>query len=100
MLTDQNLRIAWRPCLAELAAMHSSKAIVAERLREYLCNRLTVMKNLFLLLALISTLGPAGAKSHNPGNGDGHYRGETDRSLKGGKYPDSHYHDRAHGVQY
>src|SRR6516165_4939755 len=24
-----------------------------------------------------------------PGNGDGHYRGETDRSLKGGKYPDS-----------
>jgi len=46
MLTDQNLRIAWRPCLAELAAMHSSKAIVAERLREYLCNRLTVMKKL------------------------------------------------------
>jgi hypothetical protein len=100
MLMDQELRIAWKAYVAELAAMHSSEAIGAERLREYLWNRLTVMKNPFLLLALIPTLGLAGAKSHNPGNGDGHYRDETDRSLKGGKYPDNHYRDRALGVPY
>jgi hypothetical protein len=50
MLMDQKLRIAWKAYFVELAAMHSSEAIVAERLREYLCHRLTVMKKLFLLL--------------------------------------------------
>jgi hypothetical protein len=45
MLTDQKLRIAWKAYLAELAAMqmaeHPSEARVAERLREYLSNRVT-----------------------------------------------------------
>jgi len=45
MLTDQKLRIAWKAYRAELAAMrmaeHPSEAAVAERLREYLSNRLT-----------------------------------------------------------
>jgi len=43
MLMDQKLSIAWKAYVAELAAMHSSEAIIAARLREYLCNRLTVM---------------------------------------------------------
>ena len=45
MLRDQKLRIAWKAYLAELAAMqlteHPSEPVVAERLREYLCHRLT-----------------------------------------------------------
>jgi len=41
MLTDRKLRIAWQAYLAELAAKqmaeHPSGALVAERLRKYLC---------------------------------------------------------------
>jgi hypothetical protein len=42
---DQKLRIAWKAHLGEQAAIemaeHPSEAVVAERLRECLCNRLT-----------------------------------------------------------
>jgi hypothetical protein len=45
MLTDQKLRIAWKAYLAESVAMqmaeHPSEAVVGERWREYLSNRLT-----------------------------------------------------------
>jgi hypothetical protein len=45
MLTDRKLRIAWKAYLAELVAMqmaeHPSEAVIAERLRVYLSNRLT-----------------------------------------------------------
>jgi len=45
MLTDRKLRIAWKAYLAELATMqmaeHPSEAVVAERLRQYLSDRLT-----------------------------------------------------------
>ena len=44
MLTDRKLRIAWKAYLAELAAMqmaeHPSEAVVAERLQQYLADRL------------------------------------------------------------
>lgn len=42
---DQKLRLVWKAYLAGPAAMqmaeHPCEAVVAERLREYLCNRLT-----------------------------------------------------------
>jgi hypothetical protein len=45
MLRHQKLRIAWRAYLAEQLVMqmaeHPSGEVVAEPLRQYLCNRLT-----------------------------------------------------------